>query len=104
MNESLQNPSINTLKIEGLAPLIREGGRDSKTLQGYYKNAQKEAIKVVNEIADGSDLFVVKKFGDDIEIDLDKIREYLKDTGKEAKISAFKSGGLANIDSLLNNL
>lgn len=104
MNESLQNPNISTLKIQGLEPLIREGGRDSKTLQNYYKNAQKEAVKVVNEIADGSDLFVVNKFGDDIEIDLDQIRDYLKDTGKEAKISAFKSGGLANIDSLLNNL
>jgi hypothetical protein len=108
INESLQNPRINTLKIEGLEPLIREGGVNdgvpSKLLQNYYKNAQKEAVKVVNEIADGSDLFVVKKFGDDIEIDLDQIRDYLKNTGKEAKISAFKSGGLANIDSLLNNL
>lgn len=108
INESLQNPRINTLKIEGLAPLIREGGVNdgvpSKVLQNYYKNAQKEAVKVVNEIADGSDLFVVNKFGDDIEIDLDQIRDYLKDTGKEAKISAFKSGGLANIDLLLNNL
>jgi hypothetical protein len=104
MNESLQNPDISTLKIQGLEPMLREGGRDSKTLRGYYKNVQKEAIKVVNEIADGSDLFVVKKFGDDIEIDLDEIRDYLKDTGKEVKISAFKSGGLANIDLLLNNL
>ncbi|MDC3098497.1 hypothetical protein OA493_01995 [Gammaproteobacteria bacterium] len=108
MNESLQNPNISTLKIQGLEPLQREGGVSagvpSKILQKYYKNAQKEAIKVVNEIADGSDLFVVNKFGDDIEIDLDQIRDYLKDTGKEAKISAFKTGGAVKIQSLLDNL
>ena len=63
-----------------------------------------ETIKVVNEIKGDADLFVVKRFDDDIEIDIDSIREYLKNTGKEAKISAFKSGGLANIDLLLNNL
>ncbi len=108
INESLQNPNISTLRFEGVEPLIREGGLNdgvpAKILQNYYKNAQKEAIKVVNEIGEGTELLVVNKSGDDIEIDLDQIRELLENTGEEIKISAFKSGGLANIDSLLNNL
>ena len=108
MNESLQDPSIKTLVFEGTQPLSREGGftdgAPSKILQNYYKNAQKEAIKVVNEIKGDADLFVVKRFDDDIEIDIDSIREYLKNTGQEPKISAFQNGGLANLDSLLNNL
>ena len=104
INESLQNPRINTLKIEGLEPLIREGGRNSKRLQNYYKNAQKEALKVVNEIAEDTDFLFVKRIDDDIEIDIDSIRQYLKDTDQKPKISAFKTGGPVKIQSLLDNL
>ena len=104
MNESLQDPSIKTLVFEGDSPLIREGGATSKVLQNYYKNAQKEAVKVVNEIAEDTDFMVIKKIDDAIHIDIDSIREYLKNTGQEPKISAFKDGGLANIDSLLNKI
>ena len=104
MNESLQNPNIKTLVLEGLEPLRREGGGSSKVLESYYKNAQKEAIKVVNEIGEGTDMFVVKRIGDDIEIDIESIRQYLKNMGQEPKISAFKSGGAVKIQSLLDNL
>ena len=91
-------------KIEGLEPLIREGGRNSKRLQNYYKNAQKEALKVVNEIAEDTDFLFVKRIDDDIEIDIDSIRQYLKDTDQKPKISAFKTGGPVKIQSLLDNL
>ena len=104
INESLQNPNIKSLVFEGIEPLRREGGEGSKILEKYYKNAQDEAIKVVNEIAEDSDMFVVKQTDDDIIIDLDTIRQYLKNTGEEVKISAFKSGGSVNIQSLLDNL
>ena len=104
MNESLQNPNIKSLVFEGIEPLRREGGEGSKMLEKYYKNVQDEAIKVVNEIAEDSDMFVVKQTDDDIIIDLDTIRQYLKNTGEEVKISAFKSGGSVNIQSLLDNL
>ena len=104
MNESLQNPNIKTLVLEGLEPLRREGGGSSKVLESYYKNAQKEAIKVVNEIAKDTDLLFVKRIDDDIEIDIDSIRQYLKDTGQKPKISAFKTGGAVKIQSLLDNL
>ena len=104
MNESLQNPNIKSLVFEGIEPLRREGGEGSKMLEKYYQNVQDEAIKVVNEIAEDSDMFVVKQTDDDIIIDLDTIRQYLKNTGEEVKISAFKSGGSVNIQSLLDNL
>tara|TARA_R100001126_G_scaffold98704_1_gene73306 strand:+ start:1918 stop:3996 length:2079 start_codon:yes stop_codon:yes gene_type:complete len=104
MNESLRNPNIKTLVFEGLEPLRREGGSSSKVLESYYKNAQKEAIKVVNEIAQDTDLLFVKRIDDDIEIDIDSIRQYLKNTGQKPKISAFKTGGAVKIQSLLDNL
>jgi hypothetical protein len=46
----------------------------------------------------------VKRIDDDIEIDIDSIRQYLKDTGQKPKISAFKTGGAVKIQSLLDNL
>jgi len=106
MNEALQNDGINNILFETKAPLEREGGIESPLLKKYYDNVAKEAKKVVNELVgkDEAIRFIDTSVPDDITIDMYSMRKYMEENNIPKKISAFKSGGLANIDSLLNNL
>lgn len=105
MNEALHNDATDILRFQSRAPLEREGGKESALLMAHYDNALKEAEKVVKEIVgNDTDLPYVTKGADYLDVNMDAIRDYLVKTGKDGKISAFKSGGLVDIDSLLNNL
>lgn len=105
MNEALHNDATDILRFQSRAPLEREGGRASPVLMAHYDNALKEAEKVVKEIVGSdTDLPYVTKGEEYLDVNMDAIRDYLVKTGKDGKISAFKSGGSVDIDSLLNNL
>jgi len=55
-------------------------------------------------VGSDTDLPYITKGEDYLDVNMDAIRDYLVKTGKDGKISAFKSGGSVDIDSLLNNL
>ena len=118
INEAAQTPDIDYLTFRPQEILEKEGGINMKKNHAHYHQIAKETERVLKELDVPKDSLVYKKTTREflnketdkieevlvpelIRIDLEPIRQAIKE-GKT--INAFKDGGSANIDRLLNNL
>lgn len=119
INSAAQNNDLDYLTVYPQEILIREGGKSEKIINAHYHQMAKETEKVLKELDVPKDSLEYKKttreilnketdemekvlVPESIKIDLEPIRQAIKEEGK--RIKAFKYGGSANIDRLLNNL
>ena len=118
INEAAQTPDIDYLTFRPQTILEKEGGINMKKNHAHYHQIAKETERVLKELDVPKDSLEYKKTTREflnketnkmeevlvpelIRIDLEPIRQAIKE-GKT--INAFKDGGSANIDRLLNNL